>query len=67
MLSCGQQESKVLHPMLSQCPYSGVGSGGSDGGINQAAVWVLLALAVDGVVKVVGKVPDPDAIKALLA
>ncbi len=25
------------------------------------------ALAVDGVVKVVGKVPDPEAIKALLA
>jgi len=24
------------------------------------------ALAVDGVVKVVGKVPDPDAIKAML-
>jgi protein-disulfide isomerase len=25
------------------------------------------ALAIDGQVKVVGKVPDPDAIKALLA
>jgi small redox-active disulfide protein 2 len=35
--------------------------------IMKFGVMMTPALAVDGVVKVVGKVPDPDAIKALLA
>jgi len=35
--------------------------------IMQMGVMMTPALAVDGVVKVAGKVPDPDAIKALLA
>jgi len=34
--------------------------------IMKFGVMMTPALAVDGVVKVVGKVPDPDAIKALL-
>ena len=35
--------------------------------IMQMGVMMTPALAVDGVVKVAGKVPDPDAIKAMLA
>jgi len=35
--------------------------------IMQMGVMMTPALAVNGVVKVVGKVPDPDAIKAMLA
>ena len=35
--------------------------------IMKFGVMITPALAVDGVVKVVGKVPDPEAIKALLA
>lgn len=35
--------------------------------IMKFGVMMTPALAVDGVVKVVGKVPDPQAIKALLA
>ncbi len=35
--------------------------------IMQMGVMMTPALAVDGVVKVAGKVPDPDAIKTLLA
>ena len=35
--------------------------------IMKFGVMLTPALAVDGVVKVVGKVPDPEAIKALLA
>jgi small redox-active disulfide protein 2 len=35
--------------------------------IMKFGVMVTPALAVDGVVKVVGKVPDPEALKALLA
>ena len=35
--------------------------------IMKMGVMVTPALAVDGVVKVVGKVPAPDAIKAMLA
>jgi len=34
--------------------------------IMKFGVMITPALAVDGVVKVVGKVPDPEAIKALL-
>ncbi len=34
--------------------------------IMKYGVMMTPALAVDGVVKVVGKVPDPDAIKALI-
>jgi small redox-active disulfide protein 2 len=34
--------------------------------ITKFGVMMTPALAVDGVVKVVGKVPDPEAIKALL-
>ncbi len=34
--------------------------------IMEFGVMMTPALAVDGVVKVVGKVPDPDAIQALL-
>ena len=35
--------------------------------ITRMGVMMTPALAVDGVVKVAGKVPDPDAIKAMLA
>ena len=35
--------------------------------IMKFGVMMTPALAVDGVVKVVGKVPDPEAIKAMLA
>ena len=35
--------------------------------IMKFGVMMTPALAVDGVVKVVGKVPEPDAIKAMLA
>jgi len=35
--------------------------------ITQMGVMMTPALAVDGVVKVAGKVPDPDTLKTLLA